>query len=193
MSVTDRGRQTRIANGQPSWVARSAIGGSDMGWHGFTERERARARGALAVAARLAVAGIVGLAGCGGTDSSPTSKDVSDLVDVVATPQFDPPEGPFTTARSIAITTATAGATLRYTMDGSAPNATSPAYVAPISIAKTTTLQAMAFKSGWQPSGVRSVTYIVDIPMGTVAPVEFDPSSSDFSNDVTVGLSSMTE
>ncbi|WP_394829080.1 chitobiase/beta-hexosaminidase C-terminal domain-containing protein [Pendulispora albinea] len=151
------------------------------------------------MAACFAVAGMVGVAGCGGTDpdaTGSTGEDVSDVSDepgVVATPQFDPPQGAFTAARNISLATATAGATIRYTVDGTTPDATSPAYVGPVAIARTMTIKAIAFKSGWQPSGVQSVTYFVDIPMGTVAPVEFVPGSGDFSNDVTVSLSSQTE
>ncbi|MEO7735702.1 MAG: chitobiase/beta-hexosaminidase C-terminal domain-containing protein, partial [Kofleriaceae bacterium] len=43
----------------------------------------------------------------------------------VATPTFNPPGGNYTTAQSVAISTATAGSTIRFTVDGSTPTASS--------------------------------------------------------------------
>ena len=66
-----------------------------------------------------------------------------------ATPTFSRPGGvyPFS-AMSIAITTSTAGATIRYTTDGSDPTASSALYGSPITIyTGTTTLKARAFGS----------------------------------------------
>src|SRR3954447_4085124 len=52
----------------------------------------------------------------------------------VATPTFSPPGGSYTSAQSVSLATTTAGAQLRYTLNGATPTSTSTLYTAPISI-----------------------------------------------------------
>ena len=110
----------------------------------------------------------------------------------IAPPQFDPPAGTFSTAQSVSIRTDTPGAVVHYTLDGNAPNATSPIYGSPISIAKTATLKAIAVKEGWNDSEVQSGNYVIDVPRGTVAQVQIKPNAGRYWNDVDVTLSSDT-
>jgi|GEM_PF-872123 len=59
------------------------------------------------------------------------------------------------------ITTATPGATIRYTLDGSTPTEThGTVYTGPIPINKTTIVRAAAFKPLYEPSNVDTHTYI---------------------------------
>ncbi len=61
----------------------------------------------------------------------------------------------------VEIVTATPGATIRYTTDGSAPTETSGAvYASPIPVATTTMLRAAAYKDGFGPTDVDTQTYI---------------------------------
>ena len=58
-------------------------------------------------------------------------------------------EAPF----QVALSTATPGATVRYTLDGSEPSAThGTVYTTPITVQTTTTLRAMAFAAGMVPT-----------------------------------------
>ena len=71
--------------------------------------------------------------------------------------------GFYTSAQSVSLACATAGATIRYTFDGSTPtmvNGASATYATPIAINKTTTLRYEAFKTGSDPSDVVTQTYI---------------------------------
>lgn len=77
----------------------------------------------------------------------------------VETPSITPAGGNYTTAQTITISCATSGATIKYTTDGSTPNANSATYTAPISISANTTLKAYAFKAGMADSPVASATY----------------------------------
>ena len=62
----------------------------------------------------------------------------------------------------VTITTATAGATIRYTTDGSTPTETNgTVYSGPVSITKTTVLRAAAFKSGWESTNVDTHSYLI--------------------------------
>ncbi len=86
---------------------------------------------------------------------------------------------------SVSITTATPGATIRYTTDGSAPTETSGTiYSGPISISQTTTLRAMAYLTGYDSTNVDTNTYIflddVITQPDTVAPAGW-PSIGTFS------------
>ena len=69
--------------------------------------------------------------------------------------------GIYTTTQTVAITTMTAGATIRYTLDGSTPTETNgTVYTAPLSISSTTTLRAFAYKTDFQPTNVDTQTYL---------------------------------
>ncbi|MEX1189259.1 MAG: CotH kinase family protein [Bacteroidia bacterium] len=61
------------------------------------------------------------------------------------TPTFSILAGIYGTAQSVTITSATAGSTIRYTIDGSEPSVTSTAYAGPINIATSTAIKARAF------------------------------------------------
>ena len=79
----------------------------------------------------------------------------------VADTQFDHDRGFYDAPFSVAITTETAGATIRYTTDGSLPTEThGTVYSAPIPINGTTVLRAMAYKSGMLPTDVDTHTYL---------------------------------
>ncbi len=62
----------------------------------------------------------------------------------------------------VTITTATPGATIRYTTDGSEPTATSgTVYTGPITISGTTAIRAIAYKTNWESTNVDTHTYLV--------------------------------
>lgn len=79
-----------------------------------------------------------------------------------AKPTLSQPAGYHAGAISLAMT-ADAGATIRYTLDGSEPTATSTAYAAPINIAATTVVRARAFSgtAGVPPSFIETNTYFI--------------------------------
>lgn len=56
--------------------------------------------------------------------------------------------------------------TIRYTLNGTPPNASSPAYASPLLIDTTTTLQAIAYQDAFQPSKVLVATFtlVADTP-----------------------------
>ena len=80
---------------------------------------------------------------------------------ILAKPVLSVASGFYAAAQTVAIT-GPAGATLRYTTDGSEPTATSAVYAAPINIAAATVLRVAAFGAGAAPSLVETGHYIVD-------------------------------
>lgn len=80
----------------------------------------------------------------------------------VTTPQFDPPSGVYPDGTTVSIVSATSGAEVRYTMDGTTPTSTNGfVYSAPVPITVTTTLKAIATKSGIADSTSASATYTI--------------------------------
>ena len=77
----------------------------------------------------------------------------------VETPAINPNGGTFTDQITITISTQTAGATITYTTDGSAPTTNSNEYTQPINITQTTTLKAIAFKAGMTNSNVATAVF----------------------------------
>ena len=55
--------------------------------------------------------------------------------------------GSYTATQSVGLSTSSAGATIRYTLDGSVPSSSSPAYTVPIEISATTILRARTFEA----------------------------------------------
>jgi hypothetical protein len=79
-----------------------------------------------------------------------------------ATPSFNPAPGTYSSAQSVSITTATSGASIRYTTNGSTPSETAGTlYSGPVSISATETLKAIAYTSGLTDSTVASGTYTI--------------------------------
>jgi len=80
----------------------------------------------------------------------------------VAAPSFSPAAGTYSGAQNVTITSATSGASIRYTTDGSTPSETAGTlYSAPVSIGATTTLQAIAYETGLTDSAITSGTYTI--------------------------------
>ncbi|MBP5450395.1 MAG: chitobiase/beta-hexosaminidase C-terminal domain-containing protein, partial [Spirochaetales bacterium] len=71
---------------------------------------------------------------------------------------------PFDSSTSVSISCSTTGASIYYTIDGSTPTTSSTSYSSPISINKTTTVKAIAVKSGYNNSTVASKTFTKNQP-----------------------------
>ncbi|MFD6529607.1 chitobiase/beta-hexosaminidase C-terminal domain-containing protein [Streptomyces sp. NPDC060184] len=106
----------------------------------------------------------------------------------VATPTFTPAAGTYASAQSVTLADATAGASIRYTRDGSTPTASSTLYSAPISVTATTTIKAIAIKSGLADSAVASATYTI----GAAASCPTQSDTPDFGPNVHIYDPSMS-
>jgi hypothetical protein len=79
-----------------------------------------------------------------------------------AAPAFSPGGGTYSSSQTVTITSATSGASIYYTTNGSTPTSSSTLYTTPVAISTTTTLKAIAYKSGLADSSVTSATYIIN-------------------------------
>ncbi len=124
----------------------------------------------------------------GMTDSEIASGIYTINLAPVSAPVFTPGAGTFSSAQSVIITTGTAGASIRYTTDGTEPTATTGTlYSGAVTISQNTTLKAIAYKDGMLASTVTTGVYNIKC----VAPV-FDPASGDFTSAQPVTMTSAT-
>jgi alpha-tubulin suppressor-like RCC1 family protein len=107
-----------------------------------------------------------------------------------ATPSISPAAGSYSTAQSITLSTATAAAEIRYTLDGSEPSAFSRRYIGPFPLAATTTVKAKAFKEDWIPSATASSAYTLSL--STVATPTFNPGTGLYRTAQTVTVATDT-
>lgn len=110
----------------------------------------------------------------------------------VAAPVFSPEGGRYTAAQSVTITSATQGAVIRYTTDGTEPVSSSKTYSTPITVDKTTTLKAKAFKSGLTDSATSTAVYTI-VSENTAAEPVFSPAGGTYTAAQNVTLTSATE
>lgn len=123
--------------------------------------------------------------------ASATASATYIITGTVAVPVFALPAGTYTTAQNLVLSCATAGATIRYTTNGTEPTEASPAYSSPLNVplGTTLTIKARGYKTGWNPSSTATATYTVT---GTVAPPEFSPPGGIYGNPVSVEISTAT-
>jgi hypothetical protein len=99
--------------------------------------------------------------------SKPAGKDYFDVVPME--PQVErvyatPAAGTYAEAQEVGLTTATAGATIYYTTDGSVPDENATEYTGePISVTTPTLIRAIAIKEGFRDSEVSDFYYFGDL------------------------------
>ena len=108
-------------------------------------------------------------------------------------PTFDVEEGTFASAFTLHLATATDGATIYYTTDGTTPTSSNSAYTTGIDIpAESTTVKAVAVKSGLT-SDVATAAYIYDTrpaPTFTLSATSIDLKVKETSSAVTLTTNS---
>ena len=105
-------------------------------------------------------------------------------------PSASPSGGSYSSPQTVTLATTSPGAEIRYTLDGSMPTAASPLYTAPVSLATTTTLKAIGFRSGWTPSTVRTAAYTFNY--GTLVAPTLTPPSGTYTSAAIVSMTAMT-
>ncbi len=106
-----------------------------------------------------------------------------------ATPTVSPAAGTYTSAQSVTITDATAGAAIYYTTNGAAPTTSSTKYSGAISVAASKTIKAMATAAGNSNSAVVTAVYTIDLPAATPT---FSPAAGTYTAAQKVTISDAT-
>ncbi len=109
----------------------------------------------------------------------------------VAAPTFSPSGGTYTSIQSVSLASATPGAAIRYTLDGSVPTGTNGnVYAGPIELSASAVLRAVATKAGMADSAVTSATYTINLPQAA-APV-FSPEPGTYSGAQFIAMTTAT-
>jgi hypothetical protein len=121
-----------------------------------------------------------------GYTTSPTATAAYTIAAVLPAPTFSVAAGTYATAQSVAISDATAGTTIYYTTNGTAPTTSSSVYSSSITVSTTETLQAIAVKTGYTTSPTATATYTIAAALA--APV-FSPAPGTYTGaqSVTIG------
>ena len=106
-----------------------------------------------------------------------------------AAPTFTPAAGAYGPAQSVTIASATPGATIRYTLDGSTPLSTSPVYASPLTVASSVTIKAISEAFGFTTSPVATAAYTIN---GAVAAPTFSPAAGTYAGSQSVAISCAT-
>ncbi|WP_315070065.1 discoidin domain-containing protein [uncultured Clostridium sp.] len=114
-------------------------------------------------------------------EDSVINVDVTDNTGIAA-PTFTPNGGTYSSAQNVTISCATPDVVIKYTIDGSAPTDTSQTYTNPINVANTTTIKAIATKSGMSASAVSTATYTIDSTLVNYAANKTGQASSGIAN-----------
>ena len=102
-------------------------------------------------------------------------------------PVISPSGGTYTSAQTVTITDATAGATIYYTTDGSGPTTSSTPYTGPISVSQTEAIEAIAIASGFSQSPVAAATFTI-----TPGVPVFAPNGGTFTSIQTLAITDTT-
>lgn len=105
------------------------------------------------------------------------------------TPVFGPPAGTYNAVQMVTLSNTTPGSTIYYTTDGSTPTTASKVYTAPIAVAASETINAIATAPGYVTSAVGSATYTIALPTFTLA---INPGSLTVSASGGEGLANVT-
>jgi LruC domain-containing protein len=104
----------------------------------------------------------------------------------VAPPTFSLAAGIYPTCQTVTLS-ATSGADIRYTINDGTPDATSTLYTGPLTISSTSTIKAIAIKTGMNNSDVVSNVYTINLPQ--VAMPTFSPVAGTYTSSQNVTIS----
>lgn len=96
-------------------------------------------------------------------------KEIDNGKETVAAPVFNPAGGAIAAGTNVTITTATEGASIFYTTDGTEPTITSTEYKGAITVNSAMTIKAIAVKENWNNSRVVTASYTILDPNATKA------------------------
>ena len=115
----------------------------------------------------------------------------TEYVGIAAAPVPNVAAGYFSAPFSLALTSTTPGASVRYTTDGTPPTATSALYSAPLNVTATTVIRATAFAPNYAPSDATTRTFLFLADVLAQSPTGATPPgwpSSWGSNTVDYGM-----
>jgi YD repeat-containing protein len=128
----------------------------------------------------------------GMTDSAQTAASFTvNPLPQVSSPAISPNGGTHSGSVSVSLSSATTGATIRYSTNGTDISTSSPVYSAPFTLTANATVKARAFKAGMTDSAQTATSFTVN-PLPQVSIPAISPNGGTHSGSVSVSLSSAT-
>jgi hypothetical protein len=121
-----------------------------------------------------------------GYTNSPAASAAFSIGTSLATPVISPAGGTYTSAQTVTISAATAGATIYYTTNGTTPTTSSTVYSGPIAVSASQTLKAIAGKTGNNNTPVATAVYSISKLVPTPA---FSVAAGTYTSAQTVAIS----
>jgi hypothetical protein len=109
----------------------------------------------------------------------------------VSNPVISPGGGTYSGSVSVSLSSATAGAIIRFSTNGADVNGSSPVYSVPFTLSANTTVKARAFKTGMTDSAQTSASFVVN-PLPQVSSPSISPNGGTHTGEVSVSLSAAT-
>ncbi|GAC1417224.1 MAG: hypothetical protein NVSMB62_07680 [Acidobacteriaceae bacterium] len=122
----------------------------------------------------------------GYTSSDVTSVVYSIVSSQAAAPTLLPVAGAYTGAQSVTLADATAGSSIYYTVDGSAPTIASTLYTVPITVSATETISAIAIAPGAGTSPIATGVYTIHAPQAAAPTFSPGPGMYTGSQFITI-------
>ena len=97
----------------------------------------------------------------GGIEASDYAISIEGPLPMADTPSISPNGGTFIGSTQVKLTCSTAGASIRYTLDGSTPTSSSTLYSGPFTISSSCTLNAIGFKTNYTDSDVAPANFTI--------------------------------
>ncbi|MDR0597892.1 MAG: chitobiase/beta-hexosaminidase C-terminal domain-containing protein, partial [Treponema sp.] len=110
----------------------------------------------------------------------------------VETPAADPPAGAVGAGTRLTLSTATRGAEIYYTTDGTAPDSAAAKYTEAILITGALSIRAIAVLEGMEASAVLEAAYVID-PNTAAAPAPNYPAGAALPPGASIELTTATE
>jgi hypothetical protein len=139
-----------------------AYNAANLGTELYNSTQAANNRDAAAVAVKFTTPTVAnGQVYVGGRNAVTVYGVLNPGQQLTATPSFSPPAGTYSTAQSVAITDSTPNASIYYTTNGTTPSTGSTLYTAPIQVASSETLEAVALAPGFSQSADALASYTI--------------------------------
>lgn len=107
----------------------------------------------------------------------------------IPTPTITPNGGTFPEPVEVTLACPSVGAAIRYTTNGTEPTEQSARYEQPLTLNKSATVKAKAFKAGMTPSGMASANFTIPTPVATPT---LTPGGGTFTAPVAVAMACAT-
>lgn len=137
----------------------------------YNSTQAANSRDAAAVAVKFTTPTVAnGKVYVGGRNAVTVYGLLNNGAPPAATPSFSPPGGTYTSPQTVSITDSTPNASIYYTTNGTPASTGSTLYSAPIQVAASETLEAVAIASGFSQSSDALASYTIGGGSGCNAP-----------------------